>query len=49
MIGGSRICPDEGSTKAIGIVTTMKIKIINRYLSTNYMTYKTIYLFDFTT
>jgi hypothetical protein len=28
--GGSRSSPVEGSKKAIGIVTTMNIKIINR-------------------
>ena len=46
--GGSRRSPVEGSKKAIGIVTTIKIKIINRYLSTKRLFYKTIYLFDLT-
>ena len=31
---------------AIGIVTTIKIKITSRYLSTKRLFYKTIYLFD---
>ena len=33
--GGSRISPVEGSKNAIGIVTTIKIKITRRYLSTD--------------
>ncbi len=32
--GGSRSSPVEGSKNAIGIVTTIKIKITSRYLST---------------
>lgn len=46
--GGSLSSPVEGSKNAIGIVITMKIKITKRYLSTNFLVYKTIYLFDLT-
>ena len=46
--GGSRSSPVEGSKNAIGIVTTMKIKITSKYLSMNGLFYKTIYLFDLT-
>ena len=46
--GGSRSSPVEGSKNAIGMVTTMKIKITRRYLSTDRQFYKTIYLFDLT-
>ncbi len=31
--GGSRSSPVDGSKNAIGIVTTMKIKITSKYLS----------------
>jgi len=46
--GGFRSSPVEGSKNEIGIVTTRKIKITSRYLSTKGLFYKTIYLFDLT-
>jgi hypothetical protein len=46
--GGSLISPVVGDTKDIGIPTTKKIRITKRYLSTDFLTYKTIYLFDLT-
>ena len=44
--GGSLISPVVGLINAIGMLTTIKIRIIVRYLSTECFSYKTIYLFD---
>jgi len=46
--GGSLSSPLDGSKNAIGIVTTRKIRITCKYLSTERLFYKTIYLFDLT-